>query len=119
MRNKKTVLNSLAALAAVGVSIASPASADPYDGPRTGGGDAEFLYLSKSHIAGLSNKDGDAGLTGLGKAICSDLDDGASRESIFLKFVQGHGWSDSDASWMVTSSVVSYCPTYIVSSDRW
>jgi hypothetical protein len=119
MRNKKTVLNSLAALAAVGVSIASPASADPYDGPRTGGGDAEFLYLSKTHIAGLSNKNGDAGLIGLGKAICSDLDEGASRESIFLKFVQGHGWSDSDASWMVTSSVVSYCPTYIVASDRW
>jgi hypothetical protein len=31
MRNKKTILNSLAALAAASVSIASPASADPYD----------------------------------------------------------------------------------------
>lgn len=43
------------------------ASADTYNGPRTGGGDAEFLYISKSHIAGLSNDEGDAGLISWGR----------------------------------------------------
>jgi Protein of unknown function (DUF732) len=110
----------LAALVAAGVAVASPASADPYAGPRTGGGDAEFLYLAKLHIAGLSNPtQGDAGLTGLGKAICHELDSGRSRESIRLQFIQGHGWSDSDASWMVTAAVVAYCPEFIAPTDRW
>jgi Protein of unknown function (DUF732) len=96
----------------------SPTST-PYDGPRTGGGDAEFLSIAKSHIAGLTNKNGDAGLTALGKAICQNLNEGSSRESVFLTFVQGNSWSDSDASWIVTSAVVSYCPAYILPSDRW
>jgi Protein of unknown function (DUF732) len=116
----KTILHGLAALVAAGVIVVSPAGANPYAGPRTGGGDAEFLYLAKLHIAGLSNPtEDDAGLTGLGKAICHDLDGGRSRESVRLQFIQGHGWSDSDASWMVTSAVVAYCPMYIIPSDRW
>jgi hypothetical protein len=119
MSKTTLILYGLAALVAAGVFVASPASANPYTGPRTGGGDAEFLYLSKLHIAGLSNKNGDAGLTALGKAICKDLDNGNSRESERLEFIQGHGWSDSDASWIVTAAVVSYCPLYIIPSDRW
>lgn len=108
----------IAVAAAVGVSTA-PAHADVYNGPRISGGDAEFLYLSKTHIAGLSNKDGDAGLTRLGKGLCTAMDEGASRQSLFQTLVQGHGWSDSDASWMLTSASVSYCPLYILPSDRW
>jgi hypothetical protein len=120
MSNNTLILHGLAALVAAGVVVASPASADPYNGPRTGGGDAEFLYLAKLHIAGLSNPtQGDAGLTGLGKALCQDLDNGNSRESMRLHFIQGYGWSDSDASWIVTAAVVSYCPLYIIPSDRW
>jgi hypothetical protein len=44
----------------------------PYAGPRIGGGDAEFRYLSKLHIAGLSNDEGDPGLIKLGHGICGN-----------------------------------------------
>lgn len=90
-----------------------------YDGPRVGGGDAEYLYILKDHVAGITNTEGDAGLIKLGHAICDGLQEGRSRQSIFLQFVQGHGWSDSDASWQVTASVVAYCPEFVLPSDRW
>lgn len=85
----------------------------------TGQGDAQYLQILKSHVFGITNADGDAGLIKGGHAICDGLQEGRRRESIFLQFVQGHGWSDSDASWTITASVVAYCPQFILPSDRW
>src|SRR5258708_35117938 len=99
----------LAVAASIGVA-ANQATADPTTEPRIGGGDAQYLGLIKTHIAGITNTEGDAGLIKGGHAICAGLQAGRSRQSIFLQFVQGHGWSDSDASWMITASVVAYCP---------
>lgn len=96
----------------------TPSWAD-YNGPRVGGGDAEYFYILKSHVAGITNTEGDTGLIKGGHAICDGLQEGRSRQSIFLQFVQGHGWSDSDASWVVTASVVAYCPEYVLPTDRW
>jgi Protein of unknown function (DUF732) len=73
-------------------------------------GDALYLRLIKTHIAGITNTDGDAGLIKGGHVICDGLSEGRSRDSISRQFTQGHCWSDSDASWLITVSVVAYLP---------
>jgi hypothetical protein len=81
--------------------------------------DERYLYILKSNVAGITNADGDAGLIRGGHAICDGLAEGRSRESIKRQFTQGPGWSDSDASWMITASVAAYCPEYVLPSDKW
>lgn len=84
--------------------------------------DTKFLDLFQTHIAGISNTEGDAGLVKLGHLICDELNEGSPRSQTIRHFTQpksGHSWSDSDASWLMTASVVAYCPEYILPSDRW
>jgi hypothetical protein len=81
--------------------------------------DERYLYILKSNVAGITNPDGDTGLIRGGHAICDDLQAGGTRDAIKRRFMQGPGWSDSDASWQITASVVAYCPEFILPSDKW
>ncbi len=100
-----------------GTSSTTPAPVTPTI--RLGADDVTYLRILKGHVFGITNTDGDAGLIKGGHVICDGLSEGRSRDSMSRQFTQGHGWSDSDASWAITASVVAYCPEYILPSDRW
>lgn len=95
----------------VGLTACGVAVADPNDDL--------YLKILKSHVAGITNTEGDAGLIKGGHIICDRLRQGYPRGEISRKFTQGHGWSDSDAAWVITASAVAYCPEYVLPSDRW
>ena len=72
---------------------------------RLDGGAHRFYW----YIFGISNADGDGGLIRLGHAICDELEMGRSRESLH-DYLSAKNWPASDASWLITASVASYCP---------
>ncbi len=93
-----------------GTSSTTPAPVTPTN--RLGADDVTYLRILKGHVFGITNTEGDAGLIKMGHAICDELKLGSISR-------QGHGRSDSDASWLITASVAAYCPDYVLPSDRW
>lgn len=65
--------------------------------------DGTYLRILKSHVAGITNTEGDAGLIKGGHAICDALQGGETRDEISQQL---HHFSASDARWQITASVV-------------
>jgi Protein of unknown function (DUF732) len=101
---KKLIFGGLAAgTVAVGLAAAVAAQA------HADSNDDLFLSTIKHHIFGITNSEGDAGLIKLGKAFCYEILTSRSRASMHA-YLTAKDWSDSDASWLITASVASYCP---------
>ena len=71
------------------------------------------------HDWDVTSDGGDATLTRLGHAICSQLADDLGDRSSAQQTLANKWKSESDAEWAITASAVAYCPLYVVSSDRW
>ena len=75
--------------------------------------DALYIDTLQGHIWGIGGRDGDReALIREGHEICTALQSGLSREVVHDRLVVKRSkTSDSDASWMITASVASYCQT--------
>jgi hypothetical protein len=74
-----------------------------------GAGDL-YVNTLKQHILGLTSTDNFASMIRLGHALCDALQAGTSRAALHDQLVTRGSYSDSEASWIITGAVASYCP---------
>lgn len=87
----------------------TPTSTTPPPTTTIPEGDDLFLQTIKRHIFGIDRRGSDPKLIDFGHYLCLELEKGRSRASLH-DYLSAREWSDSDASWLITASVASYCP---------
>lgn len=95
-------------------SPSSPPSTYAPASKYTDPADVKFLETMHSHVwdvSAVKGTDLDDTLIKGGRGVCGDLEMGHTRASVHDQLVSGaKGWSDSDASWLITAAVAANCP---------